>query len=114
MKKIFLKMKKMIEEILRSKNEIIVEIIIQKAQKTMDETKTEMKNEINDLNLEIVDESDENHDKNENLENQNQGKIKSLNLKLHLRTVMNIFLKILKFEKLWVNNQDSLKSTLHF
>jgi hypothetical protein len=100
-KKIFLEMKEMILKILKTKNEITVEI---------QKRKTEMKNEINDLNLEMVDESDENHDNNENL---NEDRIKNQNLKLHLRTVMNISLKILKFEKLWVNNQDSLKSILH-
>jgi hypothetical protein len=40
--------------------------------------------------------------------------IKSQNLKHHLRIVMNIYLKILKSEKLWENNQDLLKYIHHF
>jgi hypothetical protein len=79
----------------------------------MIEMKTEMKNEIRDLNHEMV-ESHENHDNNENLENLKGKIIKNQNLKLHLRIKMNIFLKILKSEKLWENNQDSQKSILHF
>ncbi|MBR6907558.1 hypothetical protein IKN40_03515 [bacterium] len=84
------------------------EITTHEIQILKNEMKNQMKNETNDHKVEMDDEIDEN---NEKVVSQ---KKKSQNLKLLLKTETNIYHRILKFEKLWANNQDLQKSIHHF
>jgi uncharacterized protein (UPF0248 family) len=86
------------------------EITTHEIQILKNEMTNEMKNETNDHKVEMDDEIDENNEKVVSL---NQKK-RNQNLKLLLKTKTNIYHRILKSEKQWENNQDSLKSIQHF
>jgi len=86
------------------------EITTHEIQILKNEMTNEMKNETNDHKVEMDDEIDENNEKVVSL---NQKK-RNQNLKLLLKTETNIYHRILKSEKQWENNQDSLKFIQHF